>query len=84
MCALLCRNGQSNDLKGAIGCRLHGEWEIQDRALTNGDVRAWLKLPPIPSSILPSAQIFSARREKVTNEDHEIYCESEPWRYPQT
>jgi hypothetical protein len=50
-CALLCRNPQSHDLRGAIGCRLHGEWEIQDRALRNSDVRAWLKLPPTPSNI---------------------------------
>ena len=31
--------------------RLHGEWEIQDRALMNSDVRAWLKLPPTPPNI---------------------------------
>ena len=49
--ALLCRNPKSNDLSSAIGCRLHGEWEIQDRALLNSDVRAWLKLPPTPPNI---------------------------------
>ena len=38
-------------LSRAIGCRLHGEWEIQDRALRNSDVRAWLKLPPTPPNI---------------------------------
>ena len=50
-CALLCRNSLSNELRRAIGCRLHGEWEIQDRALMNSDVRAWLKLPPIPPNV---------------------------------
>ena len=50
-CALLCRNPQSNELRRAIGCRLHGTWEIQDRALMNSDVRAWLKLPPTPPNV---------------------------------
>jgi hypothetical protein len=48
---LICRNPSSTDLTRAIGCRLHGNWEIQDRALANSDVRAWLKLPSTPSSI---------------------------------
>ncbi len=30
-CALICRNPKSNYLRRAIGCRLHGNWEIQDR-----------------------------------------------------
>src|SRR5438067_2380858 len=30
-CALLCRNPQSNELRRAIGCRLHGEWELLAR-----------------------------------------------------
>ena len=50
-CALICRNPSSDDLKRAIGCRLHGNWEIQDRALVNCDVRAWLKLPSTPSNM---------------------------------
>ena len=50
-CALLCRSLQSSELSRAIGCRLHGEWEIQDGALRNSDVRAWLKLPPTPPNI---------------------------------
>ena len=50
-CALICRNPNSDDLKRAIGCRLHGNWEIQNRALVNFDVRAWLKLPPTPSNM---------------------------------
>ena len=50
-CALLCRSPQSSDLSRAIGCRRHGEWEIQDRALRNSDVRAWLRLPSTPSNV---------------------------------
>jgi hypothetical protein len=50
-CALICRNPKSNDLRSAIGGRLHGNWEIRDRALVNYDVRAWLKLPSTPSNI---------------------------------
>ena len=50
-CALICREGNSNDLRRAIGCRLHGNWEIQDYASTKCDVLAWLKLPSTPSSI---------------------------------
>jgi hypothetical protein len=50
-CALICHNPISNDLRRAIGCRLHGNWEIQDCALENWDVRAWLKLPSTPSNI---------------------------------
>lgn len=50
-CALICRNPNSRDLKRAIGCRLHGNWEIQDSALVNCDVCAWLKLPSTPSNM---------------------------------
>jgi hypothetical protein len=50
-CALICRNPNSKDLKRAIGCRLHGNWEIQDRTLANCDVRAWLKLPSTPFNL---------------------------------
>ena len=50
-CALICCAPNSNDLRRAIGCRLHGNWEIQDSALTTCDVRAWLKLPPTPSHL---------------------------------
>jgi hypothetical protein len=50
-CVLICRNPNSNELRRAIGCRLHGNWEIEDRALVNCDVRAWLKLPSTPSDI---------------------------------
>jgi hypothetical protein len=50
-CALICRNQKSNDLRRAIGCRLHGNWEIQDHSLANCDVRAWLKLPSTPGNI---------------------------------
>jgi len=50
-CALICRNLNSNDLRRAIGCRLHGNWEIQDFAPVNCDVRAWLKLPSTPANI---------------------------------
>src|SRR6202030_679702 len=46
-CALICRNSKSNCLTRAIGCRLHGKWEIQDGSLMNCDVRAWLKLPSL-------------------------------------
>jgi hypothetical protein len=38
-CALICRDRTSNDLRRAIGCRLHGNWEIQGCALVNCDVR---------------------------------------------
>ena len=47
-CALICRNPNSSELRRAIGFRLHGNWEIQDCALVNFDVRAWLKLPSTP------------------------------------
>jgi hypothetical protein len=47
-CVLICHNPNSNELRRAIGCRLHGTWEIEDRALENCDVRAWLKLPSTP------------------------------------
>ena len=50
-CALIYSNPKSKELKKAIGCRLHGNWEIQGYALLNGDVRAWLKLPPTPPFI---------------------------------
>jgi hypothetical protein len=50
-CAVICRNPNSNDLAKAIGCRLHGNWEIQDGARVHWDVRAWLKLPSTPSNI---------------------------------
>jgi hypothetical protein len=50
-CALICRSPTSNELKRAIGCRLHGKWEIEDCALATCDVRAWLKLPSTPSNI---------------------------------
>ena len=50
-CALICRNPKSSYLTRAIGCRLHGNWEIQDHSLVNFDVRAWLKLPSTPPNI---------------------------------
>jgi hypothetical protein len=50
-CALICRNPKSNHLTRAIGCRLHGDWEIQDQSLMNCDVRAWLKLPSTPGNV---------------------------------
>ena len=50
-CALICRGPTSNDLKMTIGYRLHGIWQIQDCALVNYDVRAWLKLPSTPANI---------------------------------
>jgi hypothetical protein len=50
-CALICRDPSSNDLRRAIGCRLQGDWEIQDTALVECDVRAWLKLPSTPSDL---------------------------------
>jgi hypothetical protein len=49
-CALICSTPNSKELRRAIGCRLHGNWEIQDRALTTCEVRAWLKLPSTPST----------------------------------
>jgi hypothetical protein len=50
-CALICRHLNSHELRRAIGYRLHGNWEIQDLALVNCDVRAWLKLPSTPSNM---------------------------------
>jgi len=50
-CALIYRDPNSNDLKRAIGCRLHGDWEIQDCAQVKCEVLAWLKLPSTPSDI---------------------------------
>jgi hypothetical protein len=52
-CALIYGSPNSNDPRRAIGCRLHGNWKIQDYALANYDVRAWLRLPSISSSIDP-------------------------------
>ena len=49
-CALIYRDAKSNDLRRAIGYRLHGNWEI-DGAPVNCNVRAWLKLPPTPSDL---------------------------------
>jgi hypothetical protein len=43
-CALICRDLNSSDLRRAIGCRLHGNWEIEDCALVKCVVLAWLKL----------------------------------------
>ena len=50
-CALICRDLNSNELRRAIGYRLHGNWEIQDHSQVNFEVRAWLKLPSTPSNI---------------------------------
>ena len=50
-CVFICRDPNSNELRRAIGCRLHGNWEFEDRALVNCDVCAWLKLPSTPSNI---------------------------------
>ena len=50
-CALICRDLNSNELRRAIGCRLHGNWEIEDCALVKCVVLAWLKLPLTPSNI---------------------------------
>jgi hypothetical protein len=50
-CALICRDLSSSDLRRAIGCRLHGNWEIEDCALVKCVVLAWLKLPSTPSNI---------------------------------
>ncbi len=50
-CALICSSPNSNDLRRAIGYRFHGNWKIQDCALVNCDVRAWLKLPSTPSNV---------------------------------
>ena len=36
-CALICRSRNSNDLRRTIGCRLHGNWEIQDQS--TGELR---------------------------------------------
>src|SRR5450432_3421739 len=43
-CALIYRDPTSNNLRRTIGCRLHGNWEIENCAPGNWDVRAWLKL----------------------------------------
>jgi hypothetical protein len=50
-CALICRNPNSKELRRTIGFRLHGNWEIQDGAMVNCDVRAWLKLPSTPPNM---------------------------------
>jgi hypothetical protein len=50
-CALIYRDPNSNNLKRAIGCRLHGSWEIQDCAPVECHVLAWLKLPSTPSDM---------------------------------
>jgi hypothetical protein len=50
-CALICRDPNSNALRRAIGCRLHGNWEIEDCALERCVVLAWLKLPSTPANI---------------------------------
>jgi Protein of unknown function (DUF551) len=50
-CALICRSRNSNDLSRTIGCRLHGNWEIQDQSMVSFEVRAWLKLPSTPGNI---------------------------------
>jgi hypothetical protein len=34
-CALICRSRNSNDLRRTIGCRLHGNWEIQDQSMVS-------------------------------------------------
>ena len=50
-CALIYRDPNSNGLKRAIGCRLHGNWELQDYEPVKCNVLAWLKLPSTPSDI---------------------------------
>ena len=50
-CALICRSRNSNDLRRTAGCRLLGNWEIQDQSMVNCEVRAWLKLPSTPGNI---------------------------------
>jgi hypothetical protein len=45
------RDLNSSELKKAIGCRLHGNWEIDDCELVKCIVLAWLELPSIPSNI---------------------------------
>jgi hypothetical protein len=50
-CALICRDPNSNALRRAIGCRLHGNWEIEDCTLVRYVVLAWLKLPSTPANI---------------------------------
>jgi hypothetical protein len=50
-CVLICRSRNSNDLRRTVGCRLHGNWEIQDQSMVNCEVRAWLKLPSTPGNI---------------------------------
>jgi hypothetical protein len=51
VCAFICCTLDSNELRRAIGNRLHGKWEIHDSALVTCDVRAWLELPPTPFNI---------------------------------
>jgi hypothetical protein len=50
-CTLICRDLNSSELRRAIGCRLHGNWKIEDCALVKCVVLAWLKLPSTPSNI---------------------------------
>ena len=50
-CVLICRSRNSNNLRRTVGCRLHGNWEIQDQSMVNCEVRAWLKLPSTPGNI---------------------------------
>jgi hypothetical protein len=51
-CALSVVLPDSCELRRAIGCRLNGNWKIQDSALARCDVRAWLELPvPTESSV---------------------------------
>jgi len=38
-------------LEERLGVGFMENWEIEDRALVNCDVRAWLKLPSTPSDI---------------------------------
>lgn len=51
--ALICLSPTPNDLRRALGCRLDGNWNMQNYALANYDVRARLRLPSISSFIDP-------------------------------
>ena len=70
-CALICRHPNSNDLKRKIGCRLHEEWKIEDHALVNWDVRAWLRLPSIRRS---EASVRGAGRIQVAVLGESPFC----------
>jgi hypothetical protein len=51
-CALSVVSPDSCELRRAIGCRLNGNWKIQDSKLARCDVRAWLELPvPTENSV---------------------------------